>query len=172
MDDDKPFRPAKYKTATVAPVPTSDGSSDLMLRQIVSLERAIRALTAILSAQKPQEAQDIRYELTPVLDALRSLKLDPQVNVQAPDVNVPAIDLTPLKEAISELNTEVSFPESLDTKQTNVFIDEKFDEYKVEYYDDDDDLPVATNYFLNGKRVARVEYKYNSTGNLVGARKV
>jgi hypothetical protein len=70
------------------------------------------------------------------------------------------------------LKADVALPDSLTTEQVNVFVDEKFDEYKLEFFDEDDDMPTATTYYLGGKQVARVEYQYNKAGNLVGAKKV
>lgn len=166
MNDDKPYRPAKYKTA---PVTAGSGSADIVLQRLAALERALTAIARALSVQKPNDVAELKSELTAILEALNGLQLNPKIHVSAPEakVTVPPLDLTRLESAIASLK----LPEPTEPQAPNVFVDEKFDEYRVEYYDDDDDRPIATRYYLDGKQVAKVTYSYNREGNLTGAKK-
>jgi antitoxin component YwqK of YwqJK toxin-antitoxin module len=102
----------------------------------------------------------------------------PVVNVPAPKVNVEAPDLTPIEKGLKDVSKAVKAnktPDVVKTEQINTLINEKFDEYRITWdgleEDDDDQKIEAITYYLNGKKVARIKYVYNSNGKLIGGKK-
>lgn len=132
-----------------------------------------------------------KFDTQPIVDAINSLEL----NVDAPVINTEKVDLNPVQETLRELLNAVmgiELPETkspfieagndaqamlrggaLETVQTNILIDEKFDQYTILYDDEDTDYPIITGvqYFASGEKVAEVQYTYRD-GRLTGARKV
>jgi len=126
-----------------------------------------------------------------IVDAINALEL----KVDAPTINTEKVDLNPVQETLRELlnavmgielpKTKSPFIEAgndaqamlrggaLETVQTNILIDEKFDQYTILYDDEDTDDPIirGVQYFSNGEKVAEVQYAYRD-GRLTGARKV
>lgn len=103
----------------------------------------------------------------------------PVINIPAPKVNVSPPDLKPLqtllKEAVGAIkdNKMPLIGDSIKTHQMNVLVNEQFDEWKILYdeFDEDNAMPVATNYYFKGKKVASLTYSYDDQGRPVGAKK-
>lgn len=120
---------------------------------------------------------DLDKRLDAITQAVKGIKFDPIIDVKAPEarVTVKSESFAPLQAAMLEVVQaikEIEMPEAPESEPINAFISEKFDEYRIEFFDDNDDMPLATHYYLEGKKVATVKYSYNRAGNLVGAKKV
>lgn len=151
-----------------------DGTVSGQTFDTTRLEQALQGVS--LDSVRVTNLSDLDKRLDAITKAVKSIKFDPIIDVQTPEavVTVQSESLAPLQNAMLQVVQAVKAIELPEVgEQVNYnFVDERFDEYRVEYYDDDDDMPAATDYFLKGKKVARVEYKYNRSGNLVGAKRV
>lgn len=125
---------------------------------------------------------DNKAEFAKLEKAIKALKLNveaPVVNVPEQVVNVDAPDLKPLETGLNGVEKAVKVSsEEMTTafeKTASGIITEKFDEYRINYTKDDfsDEKVVAgITYLLKGKKVAKLEYKYDSSGDLKGAKRV
>lgn len=137
------------------------------------LEKALQSVS--LDAVRVTNLSDLEKRLDAITKAVKAIKLDPTINVKAPEskVTVKPQSLEPLQAAMLEVVQavrDIDIPAA--AEPVSAFVDEKFDEYTIEYFDEDDERPVATHYFLDGTKVATVAFSYNGAGNLVGAKKV
>lgn len=141
---------------------------------------------------KVTNLDEVKLDTSKLEQAVKALKLDPKIDVKASDVQ---IDLSPVQNTLLDLlkavknqelpEYELPFEEnnkpakaklrngSQEVTQTNILIDEKFDEYQIMYDDllDADNRVEAIKYFYKGKLVARINYNYDR-GVFVGAKKV
>jgi hypothetical protein len=138
----------------------------IKIENIEEFTKAVEEVTKAVKAQKIT-VQAPKVEVKP-----------PMVNVPAPVVNVAEPNLTPLTKGMEEVGKAIKsqkFPDVVKTETTNTLITEKFDEYKIKYdgldEDDEDQKIEAIIYYLKGKQVARINYKYDSNGNLMGGKK-
>ena len=137
------------------------------------LERALQSVS--LDAVRVTNLSDLDKRLDAITQAVKGIKFDPVIDVTTPEANatVTQESLAPLQAAMLEVVQavrDINIPGPAESVST--FVDEKFDEYTIEYFDEDDDRPVATHYFLDGQKVATVAFSYNGAGNLVGAKRV
>ena len=137
------------------------------------LERALQSVS--LDAVRVTNLSDLDKRLDAITQAVKGIKFDPVIDVTTPEANVTVTQesLAPLQAAMLEVVQavrDINIPGPAESVST--FVDEKFDEYTIEYFDEDDDRPVATHYFLDGQKVATVAFSYNGAGNLVGAKRV
>lgn len=111
----------------------------------------------------------------------------PEVVIPAPIVNVEPQDLKPIQKILDKLVDDAALPfqengkparanvrnGSQEVVQTNVLVDEKYDEYRIIYDDINDREPriEAIEYLYKSKPVARVNYLYER-GHFSGAKKV
>lgn len=163
-----------------------------LLKEVKSLDDTLKKLPKQMPTFEQKEAVEVSNldtlskKFESIEKAIKALKL------KSPDVDV-AVDLDPLKIELQNIlvavkstpklspmftrgKKEASFDikeDQLNIVQTNQFIHEKFDEYKLLYEDflGDEDRVTGIKYFLKGKVVAHVEYTYDS-GRLTGAKKV
>jgi len=137
---------------------------------------------------KVSNLDELKGPMSDVLKAIKGQKLhveapkvevkSPVVNVPAPVVNVEKTDLSPIKKGLEEVTKAVKnnkVPDSIKTEQTNTLICEKFDQFKLVYddFDTDDEDPrvEAIIYYNKGKKVARINYTYDNSDNLIGGKK-
>jgi len=136
------------------------------------LEKALQSLS--LDSVRVTNLSDLDKRLDAVTKAVKGIKFNPVIDVKTPEakVTVQQEGLEPLQAAMLEVVQAVRDIDIPAAEPVSAFVDEKFDEYKIEYFDEDDERPIATHYFLDGKKVATVAFSYNGAGNLVGAKKV
>lgn len=135
---------------------------------------------------KVSNLDEVKDLLESLVDAVKNQELNveapvvnvekPVVNVPAPVVNVDAPDLSPIKTELKEVTKAVKAnknPDVVKTEQTNTLIQEKFDEFKIKYdeFDEDSEKIEAITYYYKGKKVARINYTYDESGNLLGGKK-
>lgn len=137
------------------------------------LEKALQSLS--LDSVRVTNLSDLDKRLDAVTKAVKGIKFNPVIDVKTPEakVTVQQEGLEPLQAAMLEVVQavrDIDIPAA--AEPVSAFVDEKFDEYTIEYFDEDDERPVATHYFLDGTKVATVAFSYNGAGNLVGAKKV
>lgn len=138
-------------------------------------------------AVKINNLKDVKEYFTSLENAIKALKLNVEapvvnvpeaiVNVPAPIVNVDAPDMKPLQnglDSVTKAVKSIKYPDRMKTEQQNSLINFEFDEYKLirDEFEEDDPRVEATVYYLNGKKVARINYKYDDSGNLRGAKRV
>jgi chromosome segregation ATPase len=155
---------------------------------------SLKKLPKFLQARetiKVTNLHDLDKGFESVEKAIKAMKLHvaaPEVKVDAPIVNVPEtvvnvpeVDLMPLQATMQDVIKAIKTLKpkledgATETKPVNVLVSERFDEYRLVYdtFDDTGSPQIeAINYFLKNKRVARVEYKYNDDGLLLGGKKV
>jgi hypothetical protein len=140
-----------------------------------------------LPKEKEQKFIDYSKYFTGLEKAMKSLEKavkDQKLVAEAPIVNVePKVevqkpDLKPLQDELREVVKSVKDNkpfEKVKAEQINTLIREEFDEYRITWDglddDDPDQKPESTTYYLKGKQVAKLVYKYNSNGKLVGVKK-
>lgn len=137
-------------------------------------------------AVKVSNLEDVKKYFSSLESAIKALKLnveapvvnvpEPVVNVPAPVVNVDAPDMRPVQnglESVTKAVKSIKYPDRIKTEQQNSLINFEFDEYKLirDEFEDDDPRLEATVYYLNGKKVARIDYMYDDSGNLKGAKR-
>lgn len=131
---------------------------------------------------------DVKQYFTSLESAIKALKLnveapvvnvpEPVVNVKAPIINVDAPNLNPIEKGLESVTKAVKankLPERIKTEQQNSLINFEFDEWRGvtdEFDDGENPRYEATIYYSKGKKVARINYKYDDNGNLVGAKRV
>lgn len=138
-------------------------------------------------AVKINNLKDVKEYFTSLEKAIKALKLNVEapvvnvpeavVNVPAPIVNVDAPDMKPLQnglESVTKAVRGIKYPDRMKTEQQNSLINFEFDEYKLirDEFEEDEPRVEATVYYLKGKKVARINYKYDDSGNLTGAKRV
>lgn len=137
---------------------------------------------------KVSNLTDIKQYFASLESAIKALKLnveapvvnvpEPVVNVPAPVVNVDAPNLNPIEKGLESVTKAVKankLPERIKTEQQNSLINFEFDEWRGvtdEFDDGENPRYEATIYYSKGKKVARINYKYDDNGNLVGAKRV
>ncbi len=137
---------------------------------------------------KVSNLSDVKQYFSSLESAIKALKLnveapvvnvpEPVVNVPAPVVNVDAPDLNPIQKGLESVTKAVKankMPERIKTEQQNSLINFEFDEWRGvtdEFDDGENPRHEATIYYSKGKKVARINYKYDDNGNLVGAKRV
>lgn len=136
---------------------------------------------------KVSNLSELKVSLESVLEAIKKQKLHVEapvvnvpeavVNVPTPVVNVDAPDLSPLSSGLEKVTKAVKAnkqPDIVKTENTNTLITEKFDQFKLVYdeFDEGSDKVEAIVYYNKGKKVARINYTYDDSGNLTGGKKV
>ena len=123
-------------------------------KQYSKLESAIKAVEKTVKAQKL------------VAEA-------PIVKIPSPIVHVEKPDLSGIEDGIERVVKAYKMPDTVKTEQTNTLINEKFDEYKIIYDQFDEDEPTieSIKYYYKKRKVAQIDYKYDSDGNLLSGKK-
>lgn len=140
---------------------------------------------------KPQEQQDYTKQIETLASGLKALEKAvkaqkliaeaPIVNVPETTVNVEAPDLSPLQGSMDDVTRAVKktmLPQedgAVVVHNTNGLITERFDRYEIKYDSFDDEVEpqiVGIDYYLGRKKVAALRYTYDSSGNLLGGKRV
>ena len=171
-----------------------------LANQLAKIETQLSTLPRVFP-EAPEPREDVKVtnlseiDTKSIVDAINQLDL----NVEAPIINTEKVDLQPLQRALKgvlEAVKGIYIPEDkspfveagedaqarlrngmVETVQTNILVDEKYDEYVIKYdalsqMDSEMETIVqGMQYFLDGNLVAEIRYEY-SNGNLVRVRKV
>lgn len=142
-------------------VPTFEQKDSVSVSNLATLEKGIESL------QKAVNGLDL--------------------SVEAPDVHVEAPDLTSIKDAMGKVEKAIKAipkptePEkvfsgivdlvdgSVPIVQSNLIIEEKYDDFKIDYddeMDEDNETVVGVRYYYNKKKVAELRFEYNQNGNI------
>lgn len=98
----------------------------------------------------------------------------PQVHVDAPDLSGVASSINTMSELLKKLKLgNVTGDGAMEVYHTNTFINEKYDEYRIAYddFDEGSDQIESISYYLAGKMVAKVSFKYDRRGNVTGVKR-
>lgn len=120
-----------------------------------------------------KDLEALKKELANIYKAIKAQKL----TAEAPVVNVPETDLSPIKDvekAVKKVELGRVVDNAQEVSQVNALITKRFDEYRIKYnsLDDDDPRVESITYYLKNKKVAQLKYKYDSDGNLTGGKRV
>lgn len=128
------------------------------------INKKIDEMVAAVKAQKTTvKAPDVKVEA-------------PVVNIPETVVNVPEVDFTPIQKSMDKVAQSVKstkLPEVVKIEQLNTLIPEKFDQWKCIYDDfgEESERVEAVVYYYKGKKVARIDYSYDTNGRLTGGKK-
>lgn len=161
------------------------------LTQVVQLLQGVIAAVSALPTSYPEvnipetvtiaNQVDNTPEFAKLEKAVKAIKLTaeaPVVNVPETTVNVDAPDLKPIEKGLEGVTKAVKVSaDDMATafeKTASGIITEKFDEYRINYTKDDfseEKVVSGITYLLKGKKIAKLEYKYDSNGDLKGAKR-
>ncbi len=184
---------------------TVKGRKDVDLSPVVDslkkMEVQLSTLPRVFPEEKEQR-EDVKVtnlseiDTRSIVEAINELDL----KVDAPIIKTEKTDILPLQKALRDIleaittqeppENESPFIEAgvssqatlrggrLETVQTNILVDEEFDEIVLKYDKfsemDDEREPIVegVRYLLDGMLVAETEYKYTKKGNLVSVKKL
>lgn len=170
---------------------TLKGHKDTDLTEVTSLLQGV--LTQLEAVPKDHQPIDIptevtiknqpdwKPELTKLLEAIQAIKLTaeaPQVHVPAPNVHVDAPDLSSLETGLKSVEKAVKavkLEQVVEATKAQTLVGEAFDEYRIIYasdgFDDDREQVQRIDYFMAGKKVSSIVYKYDSSGNVLSGKR-
>lgn len=153
-----------------------------------SVLEQVKAIPKELPKQEKENPIDYTKTLKDLEKAMKSVEKQvkaqklvaeaPVVNVPEAVVNVEKPDLKPLNNRLDKVvkAVEKNKPlKSVSTVQTNMFVNEEFDEWRLVYdnFELDEDKPriEAIVYYNKGKKVAKVKLSYTEDGQISGGKK-